>query len=83
MISINYLPEEYKKGLYYGNMLGDIYVPERFSNRIVGHVVSNYLSRGEYFKPPLYLAIQGSPGEGKTTQALAACVQKGIIVKYI
>lgn len=83
MINTSVIPDEFKKGLYYGNVLEDIFVPSRFSTRIISHVVSNYISCGESYKRPLYLAIQGIPGEGKTTQALASCTQKGIMVKYL
>ena len=83
MINTSFIPDEFKSGLYYGNVLEDIYVPKRYSTRIISHVISNYIKEGEYYKPPLYLAIQGSPGVGKTTQALASCTQKGIMVKYL
>lgn len=83
MMNISAIPSEFKKGLYYGNIMQDIYVPKRYSARIVSHVVSNYVTDGEFYKPPLYLAIQGAPGEGKTTQALASCTQRGIMVKYL
>lgn len=79
----NGIPEEFKKGLYYGSRFDTIVIPERYAKRVVGHVVSNYLSNNHYFTPPLYLAIKGSPGEGKTMQALAACNQRGIMVKYL
>lgn len=76
--------DECKQGLYYEkDLFKDIFIPERFSKRIVSHVVLNYLKNNNYYKPPLYLAIQGDPGEGKTTQALAACTRRGILVKYL
>lgn len=80
---IDQIPEEYTKGLYYGNRFDRIVVPKRYANRIVSHVIANYLPDNQYFTPPLYLAIKGSPGEGKTLQALAACNQRGIMVKYL
>lgn len=83
MINTTVIPDEFKKGLYYGNVMQDIFVPERYSTRIISHVISNYITGGEYYKPPIYLAIQGDPGEGKTTQALASCTQRGIMVKYL
>ena len=80
---IDIIPDEFKKGLYYGNIFDHIILPERYASRIVAHVVSNYLPNNHYYTPPLYLAIKGKPGEGKTLQALAACTQRGIMVKYL
>ncbi len=80
---IDSIPEEFKKGLYYGGSFDSITVPKRYADRIVGHVVANYLPDNHYFTPPLYLVIKGDPGEGKTLQALAACNQRGIMVKYM
>lgn len=82
-VMINGIPEEFKKGLYYGGSFDSISVPKRYATRIVAHVVANYLPNNHYFTPPLYLAIKGAPGEGKTLQALAACNQRGIMVKYM
>ncbi len=78
-----YIPEELKEGLYYDATLDHIMVPKRYSDAVVGHVISNYLSDNHYFSPPLYLAIKGEPGEGKTLQAIASCNQRGIMVKYL
>lgn len=80
---IDRIPEEFKKGLYYGGSFDSVTVPKRYADRIVGHVVANYLPGNHYFTPPLYLVIKGAPGEGKTLQALAACNQRGIMVKYM
>lgn len=80
---IDRIPDEFKKGLYYGGSFDSIIVPKRYAERIVGHVVANYLPDNHYFTPPLYLVIKGVPGEGKTLQALAACNQRGIMVKYM
>lgn len=80
---IRAIPVEFKGGLFFKGSYYNIQVPERFSKRIIRHVVSNYVIEEPSCKPPLYLAIQGEPGEGKTTQALAACTQKGILVKYL
>lgn len=61
----------------------DIVVPKRFSDRIVSHVVSHYLENASFFRPPLYLVIEGSPGEGKTIQTMASCKKRGIEIFYI
>ena len=80
----DYITEDLMKGVYYDAALfQDVYVPERYANRIVAHVVAPYLSANHYFLPPLYLAIHGAPGEGKTAQALAACTRRGILVRYL
>lgn len=79
---IEAIPEEFQKGLYF-SQFSDIYVPKRYADRIVSHVISHYLPDNHFFTPPLYLAIKGNPGEGKTMQALAACNQRGIMVKYL
>lgn len=81
--SYDLLPEDVKKDLYIKGSYDYIRVPKRFSEKVIHHVVSNYTTVQSICKPPLFLAIQGVPGEGKTTQAIAACAQRGIGVKYI
>lgn len=61
----------------------DIFVPKRFSDAVVCHVIAPYLEGNTYYKPPIYLAIKGAPGEGKTAQAIATCTQRGIYVLYV
>ena len=80
---IENIPEEFRKDLYLNKQFDNVYVPKRYAERIVSHVVAHYLPDNHYFTPPLYLAITGDPGEGKTMQALAACNQRGIMVKYL
>lgn len=80
---IDRIPEEYRKGLYFDASFDTVMVPHRFAERIVGHVIANYLPDNHFYRPPLYLVIKGEPGEGKTLQALAACNQRGIMVKYL
>lgn len=82
-------PEEFGFGNYvriissfspkYNSML----VPERFSKRVLCHVLSLYIDSNHFFMPPVFLAINGNAGEGKTSQAVASCIQKGINVIYI
>ncbi len=65
--------------LYYQRII----IPKRFSDKILAHVLSQYLDKNYFFNPPLFLAIEGEPGEGKTSQAIATCTQKGFIVLYV
>lgn len=75
---------ELMEGIYSDpGLFQNIFVPERYAVRVVSHVAAHYLSNNHYFMPPLYLAIHGAPGEGKTMQALAACTRYGIMVRYL
>lgn len=47
----------------------------KFKHRILSHVIGNYIVDTPY---PLFLAIHGRKGEGKTFQTLATCHQYGI-----
>lgn len=60
-----------------------IYIPERFSLAVERHVFSNYMGNSHFFHPPLFLAIEGSPGQGKTHQVIAVCNSKNVRVKYV
>lgn len=71
------------ENLVYGNAYDNMFIPERFSRRVTDHIVLNYLDDNHFFRPPLYLVIEGDPGQGKTIQAIAACNKKKIAVKYI
>lgn len=72
MLLIPPYSEDYKK----------IFVPKRFMENVTFHIIAPYLKDRDY-KPPIYLAIYGAPGEGKTSQAIATCTQKGFYVIYI
>lgn len=61
----------------------DLFIPESFSKIVLIHVVSLYLANNNYYTPPMYLAIEGLPGEGKTAQTIGTCIQHGIDVLYI
>ncbi len=50
---------------------------------LICHAIASYLDENDEYKPPIYLAIQGPPGEGKTAQSIAACTQKGLDVIYV
>ncbi|HHZ06999.1 MAG TPA: AAA family ATPase [Clostridiales bacterium] len=58
-------------------------VPETFSREVLLHVISLYLPNNTFFVPPMFLAIEGEPGEGKTVQTIATCIQHGIDILYI
>lgn len=61
----------------------NILVPKRFMEIVACHVIAPYLKEDKNYKPPIYLAVEGEPGEGKTAQAIATCTQKGVYVIYI
>lgn len=60
-----------------------IKVPDVFRKRVLVHVMSNYVDIGGTSIPPLYLAIEGRAGEGKTVQTIATCTQCNIDVLYL
>ncbi len=60
-----------------------IHIPSRFLQVVATHIVAPYLKENIDYKPPMYLAIKGVPGEGKTAQAIATGTQKGFYVFYI
>lgn len=64
---------------YYSTMM----VPEEFKKKVLVHVVSQYIALNEVFVPPLYLAIEGPAGEGKTSQTIAILTQHNIEVLYV
>ncbi|OUO73130.1 AAA family ATPase [Anaeromassilibacillus sp. An250] len=71
------------ENLVYSKAYDNMFIPERFMRRVTDHIILNYLEDNHFFQPPLYLVIEGSPGQGKTMQTIAACNKKGIAVKYI
>ena len=52
----------------------------KFKSIVLTHIVGNYIKSANM---PLYLAIQGYPGEGKTFQTLKICMESGIKICYI
>ena len=67
----------------YSDLYENMRVAERLSDEVVSHVIALSIDMDKAYKPPIYLAIQGEPGEGKTTQAIAACTQRGFYVIYV
>lgn len=64
---------------YYSGLI----VPKEFEKRILVHVVSHYLTQNDFFVPPMFLAIEGPAGEGKTSQTIATLTQHDMEVVYI
>lgn len=54
-----------------------------FERNVLTHIVSLYLPDNYYFQAPMFLAIEGRAGEGKTTQTIATCSQHGIYIIYV
>lgn len=54
-------------------------IDQEFRNVVLTHIISNY---SEFVQTPLFLAIHGSPGEGKTFQTLQICHEHHIKVCY-
>ena len=75
--------ESKKDTFFLSSSYDSMFIPKRFADEIIVHVVSNYLENNYFFKPPLYLVIEGDPGEGKTIQSIAVCNQKRIAAQYI
>lgn len=55
------------------NVYDDVYIPERFKNTILKHLILNYSKDINNFSPPLLLAIQGAKGEGKSFMIKKLC----------
>lgn len=48
------------------NLLEDVYIPDAFRKVVLRHLLMNYMPNINGHKPPIFLAIQGKKGEGKT-----------------
>ena len=55
------------------------YINPEFENKIISHIVGNYMDNSTF---PLYLAVHGNKGEGKTFQTLRICSNHGLTVYY-
>lgn len=58
----------------------EIIINPTFKSVVLTHIVGNYMHT---INMPLFLAIQGYPGEGKTFQTLKICMESGIKICYI
>lgn len=56
------------------------YINPNFERAVVSHIIGNYMKNSPY---PLYLAIHGPKGEGKTFQTIRTCSKYNIAVYYI
>lgn len=56
------------------------YTSPDFENIVISHILGNYVKNSPF---PLYLAIHGPKGEGKTFQTLRTCVKYEIAIYYI
>lgn len=54
-------------------------VDSNFRNAVLSHIIGNY---SRISQTPLFLAIHGSPGEGKTFQTLQVCHEHNVKVCY-
>lgn len=55
------------------NIYNNIFIPAKYRDAIIKHVLLNYAGNVNGFQPPLYLAIQGVRGEGKTFMLRRLC----------
>lgn len=55
-------------------------VSPEFEETVISHILGNYMNYSPF---PLYLAIHGPKGEGKTFQTLRACAKYGITIYYV
>lgn len=65
------------------NSYSKITVPDQFKKKVLTHVISHYLEDNSFFLPPIFLAIEGPAGEGKTSQTIASLTQRDIDVVYV
>lgn len=54
-------------------------IDSEFRKVVLTHIIANY---NETLKMPMYLAIYGEPGDGKTFQTLQICREHGIKICY-
>lgn len=55
-------------------------IDSTFKSVVLAHIAGNYMKN---VNMPLFLAIQGYPGEGKTFQTLKICMESGVKICYI
>lgn len=54
-------------------------IDSEFRKVVLTHIIANY---NQTLKMPMFLAVHGSPGEGKTFQTLRICQEHGIKICY-
>lgn len=57
----------------FDNIYNGVYIPDRFRNVILKHLILNYSKNINSFSPALLLAIQGAKGEGKSFMIKKIC----------
>lgn len=68
----------YEESLYCG-----VYVPKTYKDKVLKHILLNYAGDINGFSPSLFLAIQGTRGEGKTFMLNKLCEHFGINAVFI
>ena len=58
----------------------DFYIPPEFGERVLVHITKNFVAHVCGINIPLILAIQGSQGDGKSSQVREICSRNGIYV---
>lgn len=58
----------------------DFHIPPEFGNRVLVHIAKNFVAHVCGINIPLILAIQGSQGDGKSSQVREICSRNGIYV---
>lgn len=55
-------------------------ISPEFENTVISHILGNYMKHSPF---PLYLAVHGPKGEGKSFQTLRSCSKYGIEIYYV
>jgi hypothetical protein len=58
----------------------DFYIPPEFEERVLVHIAKNFVAHACGINIPLILAIQGSQGDGKSSQVREICSRNDIYV---
>jgi hypothetical protein len=58
----------------------DFYIPAEFTERVLVHIAKNFIAHTCGVNIPLILAIQGSQGDGKSSQVREVCSRNNIYV---
>lgn len=65
------------------NLFNGIYIPQEYRRRVIKHLILNYCTNINGMQPSLFLAIQGSRGEGKTYMLQTLCKRYNIEMIYV
>lgn len=75
------LTDESRRSQSIDNIYYGVYIPFRFTREILKHLILNYSKIEGGFSPPLFFAVQGAKGEGKSFMIETLC--KHYSIKYI